>query len=71
MTRYSVTVPIAGYAIVEVEAADENDAIDEALGAIDFNDIQEWEAYRHLVRGHVCSAPYHKAVVEEIEGDDE
>jgi len=56
MPRYSVRLPITGYVLTEVEAADEKAAIKKALNEGDFtnNDIEEWEVHEQTVRGNVA-----------------
>ena len=57
MKTYSVTIPIAGHAIVEVEADDEEAAIEKALEEVTLNNVDEWEALREFNRGNVCYCP--------------
>lgn len=57
MKIYEVTVPIAGHAILEVEAENEEAAIEQALERVERDDIEEWEALRQFHRGNVCYCP--------------
>jgi hypothetical protein len=40
---YGVTIPITGKAYLEVEAEDEEAAIDEALNTLTIDDFEDWE----------------------------
>ena len=57
MKNYTVTLPIAGHAVVEVEAASEEDAISQAFHTVQRTDIEEWEALEHFNQGNVCFCP--------------
>lgn len=66
MKKYNVTIPIAGSYTVEVEAEDEEGAIDEALERQGDADLDiEWEAMQEICRGNVCYAPVWEASAEE------
>jgi hypothetical protein len=60
MAKYSVLIPIAGSIEVEVEADDEESAVQAAL-ATEFTeeDLQSltWESMEHICQGNVCYAP--------------
>ena len=75
MKRYTVEVPIAGYAWIEVDAENEHKAIETALASEYSEDnIQEIDMYRTLVEGHVVCNSHYKAQVifeEELKEDDE
>lgn len=67
MTKtWSVTLPITGLAYLEVEAETEDEAIEMALGMVENNDIETWEAVRSITRGNVCYAmqPWDAEAVE-------
>lgn len=55
MPRYAVTLPLTGSITVEVEADNESDAIEAALGSpsIRAENIDEWSVHRYAVRGNV------------------
>jgi hypothetical protein len=54
MARYEVTVPISGYAVVEVEADSEDLAIEAALDEVyDKDQIEEWTTLKDVVHGNV------------------
>lgn len=56
--QWSVTLPITGYVVVEVETdddGDEEDAIETALSSeVSIKDVQEWETLRRVNQGNVC-----------------
>lgn len=67
MKRYSVSIPITGYVIVEIDAESEEAAIEAALDTEITSDlIEEWETHRQVTRGNVCSAILNSAEAEEI-----
>lgn len=52
--KYNVYVPICGYAYLEVEAENKEDAIDEAFRqGCSLEDIVEFDMYEHIVQGNV------------------
>lgn len=55
--KWSVTVPIAGHAFLEVEADTEEDAISKAIEETGLQHIGEWEALEWFNRGNVCYCP--------------
>jgi hypothetical protein len=58
MSKYIVSISIAGIASCEVEADSEAAAIDKAMDAIDGLDlVTEWSAYKELIRGNVLWRP--------------
>jgi hypothetical protein len=70
---YSVAVPISGVIYVEVEAEDEKDAIEKALDSdqLTQDNLERWEAHRHIVQGNVCYAVQWEAEAELIDdGED-
>lgn len=68
MPRYSVQLPITGYIIKEVEAADEKAAIQAALELPASNeDLEEWETHEYVTKGNVCYASCNEANAELIE----
>lgn len=66
MTEYIITIPIAGYVTMSVEAANKEDAIDEAFQNASLNDIDEWDVYSQIVEGNVLYAPQNEVEVEEV-----
>ncbi len=54
---YTVEIPIAGYAVVEVVAASEEEAQELAFADITREHIEEWDAYDKIVQGNVLRAP--------------
>lgn len=78
MKTYYVKIPFAGYVGLEVQAEDEDAAIDAALDAAaltcegrDGTEVQEWEFLGQIVQGNVCYAPLFYAEAECQDGDDE
>jgi len=67
MPRYSVRMPIAGYAVIEVEASNEKEAIGEAQSSISMEHVENWDALKIITEGNVCRAPLNRAEVELIE----
>lgn len=63
---FSVTIPIAGHAIVEVEATTEEEAIEAAFDQVELKDIDRWEALHRFSQGNVlyCPSPW------EVEAED-
>lgn len=59
MKRYDVTIPIAGHAIVSVEAESEEDAIAKALDSdqLTITSIESWEALERFHQGNFCCCP--------------
>jgi hypothetical protein len=58
LKTYSVTIPIAGHVIVEVDAEDEKSAIKKALDAeISAEDIEQWQTLDRFLQGNVCYCP--------------
>lgn len=67
MRLFAVTLPVCGYAVVEVEAEDEKSAIEAAFGAdITKAHIEEWDVYRHIAQGNVLYAPVNTPSAEDL-----
>lgn len=69
---YNVTLPIAGHAIVLVEAENEEAAIDEAINTVTIDDIASWEALEQFHQGNVCycPCPWEAEAVDETPDDE-
>jgi hypothetical protein len=69
MATFNVCLPITGIIWVTVEAEDEDDAIDEALGSdqLETSNIAEWEALRRICSGNVLHAQLNEAYAVEEE----
>lgn len=74
MKRYNVMLPFTGYAIVEVEARNKEEALEAAFEKADMRcvagngtDLGEWEFHEYVTRGNVCSALLSEALVEEAD----
>lgn len=71
--RWSVAVPFTGVIYVEVDADDEESAINAGLNEASLtdkrghiNDAIEWESCRHVVRGNVFYGHTREASAEEV-----
>lgn len=54
MTTYDVYIPITGFIKLEVQAENEDEAINKALKKeVTTDDIEEWETHNHVVKGNV------------------
>lgn len=51
--RYEVKLPVAGYAMVSVEADTPEKAVEKAFEECTLDNIEEWEAFRKIIRGNV------------------
>lgn len=67
---YSVTLPVSGTAVVEVEADSEEDAIDKALDSVTNKDLETWEALRRIVMGNVFCGQQNEAEAILIDEED-
>lgn len=65
MKRYTVQVPIVAVCYVNVEAENEEEAIDNALNSEDLSleNIEEWDAYRIIAEGNCLHTFYNQAEV--------
>lgn len=66
MKEYCVNVPICGYAVVNVEAENEKEAIRKAIDNARLSDIEYWGALEHVIRGNVFYGELNDAEVEEL-----
>lgn len=70
MPEYEVLVPIAGHAVVRVEAENERAAIDAAMNKeLKTDDIECWELYEHICQGRVCYVEENDARILETYDD--
>lgn len=66
MPKFNVTIPIAGHAVVEVEADTKSEAISEAMELVDDQHISDWEPLEKFTSGSICYCPTpHQPIVEE------
>ena len=72
MSRYSVTLPIAGFTFFSgIEANSPEEAIDKALELpIEPINMNEVNSYKELVSGNVCNADIVEAEAEEEDEDE-
>lgn len=54
---FSVTIPIAGHAFLEVEAETEPEAIEAAFEKVTLDHVEDWEALQRFNAGNVCYCP--------------
>lgn len=72
MKTFNVVIPIAGHAYVEVEAEDEEAAIEKAMEEVSREDIEDWENLHQFNRGNICYCPKPwEITVKEIATEDE
>lgn len=71
MKRYAVTLPVSGRLLVEVEAENEDEALDKAFEVDAKDGDLEWETHRRLVYGNVFAGMQREAEVELIEDDED
>lgn len=64
--KWSVALPITGIAYVEVEAEDEEAAIEEAMNIVDRQHLEEWESHKQICRGNVFSGALNEAYADEV-----
>jgi len=70
MPEWEVIVPIAGYAIVRVEADSKEAAIDAAFkNGVGMEDIEMWDAYEHICEGNIFYPDENDAVAMMVEED--
>lgn len=72
MKKWEVLLPVAGHVAVEVEAENEEEAIEKALRSenITNEDIQEWDVFKKIIEGNVCHAPLWEAEATPIDDDE-
>ncbi len=71
MKTYSVKIPIAGHAYIEIEADSEEEAIDKAFASeITNEDIESWDTVRQFNQGNVCYCPQPWEATAEAIGDE-
>jgi len=71
MALYQVTLPVAGRITFEIEADDEDAAIEKALREPERNGDLEYEILENLMRGNCCMADCTEPEVECLEPDEE
>lgn len=67
MPFYTVTLPIAGHAILSVEAESGKAAIEAAFDQVETKHIEDWEALDEFTRGNVCYCPTPWKATAELE----
>jgi hypothetical protein len=73
MKVFTVTLPIAGHAYVNVEAETEEAAIAAAMEQVTLADIESWEALEQFNQGNICYCPHpwEAEAIDETPDDDE
>lgn len=67
MNTYNVRIPITGVVDVEVEAENEDEAIEAAMQKeVSTDDITEWETCRQIVQGNVFNGHTNEVDVSEV-----
>lgn len=67
MKKYGVSVPISGYVYIEVEAENEEEALDKVFAqGFEDDDIQELEMYEKLIEGNICHTHHTDTDIEEL-----
>jgi hypothetical protein len=70
MAIYCVTIPIAGHAILTVEASSKEEAIEKGMEGAKLADIETWECLEQFNSGNVCHCPSPWKAEAELEDDD-
>ena len=73
MALYSVTIPIAGHVVLEIEASSEKEAIDKGMEEAAIEHISEWYCLKQFNQGNLCYCPTPwEAEAEELrDGEDD
>jgi nicotinate-nucleotide pyrophosphorylase len=69
MKTYGVSLPISGTVYIEVEAEDEDDAIEKALISDQcvLDNIETWEAHRQITQGNFFYGTRNEAEAEPVD----
>lgn len=65
--KYGVSLPFTGYVYVEVEAENEEEALNTAWDKATLDDRVEWEFTKHICQGNFLDAVLNEAEIEELE----
>ena len=57
MDTYSVIIPIAGHAVLTVEASSEKEAIEKGMEEAKLTHVEDWECLKQFNQGNVCYCP--------------
>ena len=72
MALYSVTIPIAGHVVLEIEASSGKEAIDKGMQKAAESHIDEWQCLEQFNSGNVCHCPTPwKAEAEELRDNED
>jgi len=64
--KYMVSIPITGVAVLEIEAENEEQAVDMAFEKVTIDDIEEWDAVGKIIQGNVFYGIMNEFNVEEL-----
>ena len=64
MKEYKVLVPIAGYAIIILDAENEENAKKLALEEVEMYHIERWAGYEKIIEGNVFYPTYREMEIE-------
>ena len=65
--KYGVTLPVTGYAYIEVEADNREEALDKAHMIVEIDDIVEWSTCNHIIKGNIFNGELNDYEIEEME----
>ena len=67
MKNFAVSVPIAGFIYIEVEAENEEEAKQKAFESdAGVRDIEEWDMHEKIVEGNIFHGSLNEIEIEEI-----
>lgn len=71
MAVYEVTIPIAGHAVLTVEASSEKEAIAKGMQKAERENIEEWQCLDQFNMGNICFCPQPWRAEAKLQGDDD
>jgi hypothetical protein len=72
MKLYSVRIPIAGHALIDVHAENGEDAIKKAFASeITNENIESWDTLKQFTKGNVCFCPQPWQAEATLEDDED
>lgn len=68
---FTVTIPMAGHLVIDVEATSEEEAIQKAFDSPDLtiDRLEGWEALEQFNQGNVCYCPFPWEATAEDQGE--
>lgn len=69
MKKYNVVIPIAGIICIEVDAENEEEALQKGFNSeeLTLDNVAKWDAYEKIVEGNCLHVNVNEAYAEEIE----